>query len=124
MFVYLFCFAGTECSVSMDSVLQKRYQRKLEHWVVPLYETLPPTRHLSVYVVVPPQLVGSSTMLGSQPVSKVSLTLDIIHHPSSEPSTDDVVDSKDGIIANVRQAAEKRKAAQAMSGPAPKGSSG
>lgn len=64
-FSSLFC-AGIECSVSMDSVLQKRYQGKLEHQVVPLYEVLLPPCRLSAPGVAPPQLVGSFTATGSQ----------------------------------------------------------
>ena len=73
--------------------------------------------------MAPPQLVGSSTLLGSQPVSNVSLTPVVIPRPSSVPSTNGVVDSKDDIIDSVRRAIEKREVAQEMSGSAPWGSS-
>ena len=49
----------------MDSVLRGRYQGKLEHLVVPLYETLPPPCRLTAAAQVPPQPVGSSTASGS-----------------------------------------------------------
>lgn len=42
MVAFSVCSIGVECSVSMDSVLWGHYQGKLEHRVVPLYETLPP----------------------------------------------------------------------------------
>lgn len=93
----------------MDSVLQGRYQGKLEHRMVPLYETLPPPRRLNVAAPVPPQPVGSSTASGSQPISHTVVTPAPASRSPIEPSTDSVVDYKVGITANICRVAEKRK---------------
>lgn len=106
----LLLFAGTECSVSMDSVLRKRSQGKLEHRVVPLHEVLPPPRRLSAPIVALPQLMESSSTTGDQPALEVSLSPALIPRPSGEPLTEDVVDSKDWMISNVLHFEEKRKA--------------
>ncbi|CAH1437667.1 unnamed protein product [Lactuca virosa] len=104
--------------------MRGRYQRKLEHRVVPLYETLPPPRRLGVVTSAPPQPVGSSTASESQPGPHTVVTPAATSRPPVEPITDNAVDSKTKITATVRQVAEKRKAVKAMIGPAPEGSSG
>lgn len=116
-------FLGTECSVSMDSVLRKQYHGKLEHRVVTLHEVLPPPGRLSAPTVASPQPVESSSATGDQPAPDVSLCPELIPRSSGEALTDDVVDSKDGIIANIHRVAEKGKVAQAISNPVSGGSS-
>lgn len=107
-----------ECSVSMESVLRCRYQRKMEHRVVPLYETLPPPHRLIAIAPVPPLPVGSSTTSGNRPGSHTVVTLSTASPKPTGSATDGVVDSKVGIVAGARRVAEKRKAFQAMSGSA------
>ncbi|CAH1413195.1 unnamed protein product [Lactuca virosa] len=108
----------------MDSVLRGRYQGKLEHRVVPLYENFPPPRRLGAVTSAPPQLVGSSTASESQPCPHTVVTPTATSRPPVEPVTDNAVDSKIGITTSVHRVAEKRKVVQTMSGPAPEGSSG
>lgn len=92
--------------------------------MVPLYEVLPPPCRLSAPAMASPQPMGSSTATGSQPAPNFAQSPVVIPRPSSEPLSDDVVDSKYGFITSVRYVAEKRKDSQAMSETASGGSSG
>ncbi|CAH1433873.1 unnamed protein product [Lactuca virosa] len=78
----------------------------------------------SAVTSAPPQPVGSSTASEIQPGPHTVVTPAATSRPPVEPITDNAVDSKIGITANIRRVAERRKVVQAMSGPAPEGSSG
>lgn len=120
----MFCLTSVECSVSMDSVLRGRYKGKLLHRVVPLYETLPPPHRFSVVIPVSHRPIGSSTTSEGRPGSHTVVTPAVASPGPTRSAADDAVDSKFGIVTNARRFAEKRKVIQAMSGPAPEGSSG
>lgn len=92
--------------------------------MAPLHEVLPLPRRLSALVVASPQPVGSSSATGDQPTPNVFLSLALIPRPSGESFTEDVVDIKDGIIANFCRVVAKWKAAQALSELVSGGSSG
>ncbi|CAH1440029.1 unnamed protein product [Lactuca virosa] len=100
----------------MDSVLRGRYQGKLLHHAVRLYETLPPPRRLSVVILVPPQPVGSSTISERRPGSHTVVTPATVSPGPNGSAADDVVNSKVGTVTTARRIAGKRKAVQPMSG--------
>ncbi|CAH1433092.1 unnamed protein product [Lactuca virosa] len=79
---------------------------------------------LGAVTSAPPQPIGSSTASESHPGPHIIVTPAATSRPPIEPITDNTVDSKIEITASVRRVAEKRKVVQAMSGPAPEGSSG
>ncbi|CAH1447387.1 unnamed protein product [Lactuca virosa] len=81
-------------------------------------------RRLGVVTSAPPQPVGSSTASESQPGPHTVVNPATMSRPPVEPITDNAVDNKIRITVSVRRVAEKRKVVQAMSGPAPEGSSG
>lgn len=99
---------GVECSVSMDSVLQGRYQGNWSAaWCHGTRLCLP--RHLSSATQAPPQPMGSSTTSRSQPGSHAIVTPVSMSRPPVQPTADNMVESKVGIATSARRVAKNKE---------------
>lgn len=107
--------------MSMESILTKCYQGKLEHREVDIYETLLLSRRVDPLVVSLAQvgrLLEVSSMIDDKQLLDSLPIPTVVPHLSIEPSHTVVVEeSKYGMISNVQQAMVKRTAILAMESP-------
>lgn len=106
------CFTGVKTHLSLDFVIRKWYQGKLEYQDVNLRETFPAPYMFNFLVVTSPLVVQtvevSSASNGECLVDSLPISTVVGRTPAKSPCTEVVEDNKEGIISNIQHAKLKR----------------